>query len=54
MFIDDCVTGIDKIMNADHLIATPFNLGSSELISVNDLVARVEKIDGIVLKRAYD
>jgi nucleoside-diphosphate-sugar epimerase len=35
-FIDDCVLGIDQIMHCDRLIATPINLGSSELISIND------------------
>jgi GDP-D-mannose 3',5'-epimerase len=54
MFIDDCVKGIDKIMHEDSLIATPINLGSSELVSINDLVSKVEKIAGVKLKRSYD
>jgi nucleoside-diphosphate-sugar epimerase len=54
MYIDDCTKGIDKIMHCDELIATPINLGSSELVSINDLVSKVEKIAGIVLKRHYD
>jgi GDP-D-mannose 3', 5'-epimerase len=54
MFIDDCVTGIDMIMHSDALIATPINLGSSELVSINDLVSKVEKIAGVELKRKYD
>ena len=53
-FIEDCVLGIDKIMHADKLIATPINLGSSELISINDLVTMVEEIAGAKLKRTYD
>ena len=52
-FIDDCVLGIDRIMHCDRLIATPVNLGSSELISINDLVTMVEEIAGIKLKRTY-
>ena len=32
-YIDDCVLGIDQIMHCERLIATPINLGSSELIS---------------------
>ena len=39
MYIDDCVKGIDMITHCEELIATPINLGSSELISVNDLVS---------------
>ena len=51
MYIDDCVKGIDMIMHCDELIATPINLGSSELVSINDLVTKVEKIAGVKLKR---
>jgi len=54
MYIDDCTKGIDSIMHCDDLIATPINLGSSELVSINDLVSKVEKIAGIKLKRHYD
>lgn len=54
MYIADCTLGIDKIMHADNLIATPINLGTSELISINDLVSLVESIGGITLKRRYD
>jgi len=54
MYIDDCVQGIDMIMHCDKLIATPINLGTSELISVNDLVSFAEEIGGIKLKRKYD
>ena len=54
MYIDDCVKGIDMIMHADALIATPINLGSSELVSINDLLSKVEKIAGTKLKRNYD
>ena len=54
MYIDDCVQGIDKIMHSDDLIATPINLGSSELVSINELLSKVEKIAGVELKRSYD
>ncbi len=54
MYIDDCVKGIDMIMHCEKLIATPINLGSNELISVNDLVTIAEEIGGVKLKRAYD
>ena len=54
MYIDDCVQGIDKIMHCDELIATPINLGSSELVSINELLSRIEKIAGLKLKRHYD
>jgi GDP-D-mannose 3',5'-epimerase len=54
MYIDDCVKGIDRIMHCDDLIATPINLGSSELVSVNDLVSLIEDIAGVKLERHYD
>jgi GDP-D-mannose 3', 5'-epimerase len=54
MYIDDCVKGIDMIMHCDDLIATPINLGSSELVSINKLVNLVEEIAGVTLKRVYE
>ncbi|MDQ1256036.1 MAG: GDP-D-mannose 3, 5-epimerase [Candidatus Hydrogenedentes bacterium] len=54
MYIDDCTDGIDRIMHCEDLIATPINLGSSELISVNALVNLAEDIGGIKLERKYD
>ena len=54
MYIDDCTLGIDKITHCDQLIATPINLGSSELVSINTLVDLVESIGGIKLKRKHD
>ncbi len=54
MYIDDCVTGIDRIMHCDRLIATPINLGSSDLVSINTLVSRVAAIAGVDLERSYD
>ncbi len=53
MYIDDCVYGIDQIMHCDDLIATPINLGSSELVSVNQLVDYIEEIGRIKLNRTY-
>jgi GDP-D-mannose 3',5'-epimerase len=54
MYIDDCVQGIDMIMHCDELIATPINLGSNELIAVNELVSLAEQIGGVKLERKYD
>jgi GDP-D-mannose 3',5'-epimerase len=53
-YIDDCVKGIDMIMHCDELIATPINLGSSELVSINTLLSKVEKIAGVKMNRQYD
>lgn len=54
MYIDDCVQGIDQITHCDRLVATPINLGSSELVSINDLVSIIEEIGGVKLARHYD
>jgi len=54
MYIEDCVKGIDRIMHCDKLLATPINLGSSELVSINALVDKVERIAGVKLQRVYE
>jgi len=54
MYIDDCLEGIDMIMHCDELISTPINLGTSHMISINDLVSLAEKVGGTNLKRKYD
>jgi len=53
MYIDDCTFGIDQIMHCDQLIATPINLGTSELVTVNELVDIIEEIGGVNLERTY-
>lgn len=53
MYIDDCTKGIDMIMHCEDLIATPVNLGSSALISINGLVDMVEEIAGTELTKKY-
>jgi len=52
MYIDDCVEGILKIMYSN--IEEPINLGSDEMVSINELVDIVENIAGFKLKRTYD
>jgi nucleoside-diphosphate-sugar epimerase len=52
MYIDDCIKGIQDIMYSD--IEEPLNLGSSEMVSINQLVDIVEEIAGFKLERKYD
>jgi GDP-D-mannose 3', 5'-epimerase len=52
MYIDDCVKGTRMITESDF--AEPINLGSSELVSINQLADIVEEIAGIKLKRRYN
>jgi nucleoside-diphosphate-sugar epimerase len=53
-YIDDCLHGIDLIMHTPQLTATPINLGSSELVSINELVSIVEELAGVTLNRTYE
>jgi GDP-D-mannose 3',5'-epimerase len=52
MWIDDCVKGTQMIMHGDY--AEPLNLGSSELVTINELVDMAEEIAGVKLKRRYN
>jgi nucleoside-diphosphate-sugar epimerase len=53
MYIDDCTLGIDKIVHCEDLVATPINLGSSELVSINRLADLIEGIGGVKLRRKH-
>ena len=53
MYIDDCIKGMQDIMVSEN-ITFPINLGSAEKVSINQLVAVVEDIAGIKLKRKYN
>jgi GDP-D-mannose 3', 5'-epimerase len=52
MYIDDCLLGTTRIMESD--ILDPINLGSAELVTINQLVDTVEEIAGVKLKRRYN
>ena len=52
MYIDDCLKGMDAIMNSE--ILEPINLGSSEAVTINQLVDLAEEFAGIKLERKYN
>ena len=52
MYIDDCIKGTRMMMDRD--IPGPLNIGSSELVSINQLVDIVEEIAGVRLRRTYN
>jgi GDP-D-mannose 3',5'-epimerase len=52
MYIDDCIKGIQDIMYSS--IIEPINLGSSEMVSINQLVEIVEEIADYNMERKYD
>jgi len=51
MYIDDCTKGIQMIVQSD--IHEPLNLGSSELVTINQLVDLAEDFAGLKLERRY-
>jgi nucleoside-diphosphate-sugar epimerase len=52
MYIDDCLKGTQMLTASD--VIEPINIGSSELVSINQLVDIVEDIAQIKLKRSYN
>jgi GDP-D-mannose 3',5'-epimerase len=52
MYVDDCVYGTRAIMDS-HII-DPINLGSSELVTINQLVDIIEDIAKIKVRRNYN
>jgi nucleoside-diphosphate-sugar epimerase len=51
MYIDDCLKGVDLLMNSD--VIEPINIGSNELVTINQLLDIVEEIGGVKLNRHY-
>lgn len=52
LHISDCITGIMKLMESDCI--EPLNIGSDELVSVNDVAKMVIKISGKKLNIEHD
>ena len=50
-YIDDCVDGTLRLMESD--VDEPLNVGSDQLVSINQLVGVVEQIAGVTLERRY-
>ncbi len=43
LYVDECLDGIQKLMDSDY--SKPINIGSSEIISINNLVKMVSQFD---------
>lgn len=52
MYIDDCIKGSTMLMESDF--KDPINIGSSQKVTINQLVDIAEKIAGIKLNRIYN
>ena len=51
-WIDDCIEGTRRLM--DSAVSEPRNIGSSELVTIDQLVSIVEDLAGVRLERHYD
>ena len=51
MYVDDCVEGTLRLARSE--VVEPLNIGSSELVTINQLVSIVEEIAGVSLERKY-
>ena len=52
MYIDDCVRGSQEILAGDNV--EPVNLGSSELVTINQMIGILEDIAGITVTKNHD
>jgi nucleoside-diphosphate-sugar epimerase len=51
-YVDDAIEGIFRIMEGDF--TDPINVGSSQLVTISELIDIVEEIAGVKLERKYD
>ena len=51
-FIEDCIKGSILLMESN--VTEPLNIGSSEMVTINNLVDIIEKIAGVSLSRTYN
>ena len=52
MYIDDCLEGIDRLMESDY--HQPLNIGRSELVTINELIDIVSGIAGTAIQKSYN
>ncbi len=50
-YIDDCLTGIYKLMQSDY--CEPLNLGQDRMVTINELADMIAKIAGIEITRKH-
>lgn len=51
-YISDCVIGTQKLMNSD--IREPLNIGSDQMVTINQMVDMIENVADIKVKRKYN
>ena len=50
-YVDDCIEGTLRLMASD--VVDPLNIGSDEMITIDQLASIVEDIAGVTLRRKY-
>lgn len=51
LYIDECIEGIRRLMNSDF--TGPVNIGSDEMVTINELVDLALSVEGKVLNKKY-
>lgn len=54
LYVDDCVEGTHRLMGSGHNDPTPINLGSPEIVTINQMVTMLEDIAGVKVTRFYN
>jgi len=52
MYVDDCVEGIYRLMQSEY--ADPLNLGTDELVTINELVDLIAEAAGKTIEKDHD
>jgi GDP-D-mannose 3',5'-epimerase len=51
LYIDECVEATKRLMDSDFI--GPVNIGSEEMVSINELVEIAAKVSGKIVKKMY-
>ena len=52
MYIDDCIEGVLRLMDSD--VTFPINIGSDQMVTINELIDIVEEFGGQKVKRNHN
>jgi GDP-D-mannose 3',5'-epimerase len=50
-YIDDCITGIYRLMRSDH--SEPLNLGQDRLVTINELADMIAEVAGVEVSKKH-
>jgi nucleoside-diphosphate-sugar epimerase len=52
LYVDDAIVGVRRLMDSE--VSDPTNIGSAEMVSINDLIDTVSAVAGVTLARRHD